>query len=95
MRAISGRYLLWRSVSYRSVCICGRSPMGVATARQACKANTFRSLRAMRAVFRQVLRYWIIVRSSLSVSSSDDQGASKAAFNALVADERTVDGAGT
>jgi hypothetical protein len=57
--------------------------------------DTFKTMRAMRAVFCQLLRYWIIVRSSLSVSSSDDQGALKAAFNAFVADERTVDGAGT
>ena len=52
-------------------------------------------VRAMRALFCQLLRYWIIVRSSLSVPSSDDQGALKAAFNAFVADERTVDGPGT
>ena len=32
---------------------------------------------------------------ALSVSSSDDQGALKAAFNACVADKRTVDGRGT
>jgi hypothetical protein len=31
-------------------------------------------------------------RPVLSVSSSNDQGAFKAALNALVADERTVDG---
>jgi hypothetical protein len=34
-------------------------------------------------------------RPFLSVSTSDDQGALKAAFNAFVADERTVDGPGT
>jgi hypothetical protein len=50
-------------------------------------------MRAMRSVLCQVLRCWIIV-DPLSASSSDDQGALKAAFNALVADERTVDGPG-
>ena len=51
-------------------------------------------MRAMRSVFCQVLRYWIIVRSSLGILT-DDQGALKAAFSAFVADERTVDGPGT
>jgi hypothetical protein len=48
-------------------------------------------MRAMRAVFCQVLRYWIIVRSSLGTLIRRPEFL-KAAFNACVADERTVDG---
>ena len=73
-----------------------RAMMAINTDRKkVLQTPAFPMVRAMRAVFCQLLRYWIIVLSSLSVPSSDDQGALTAAFNAFVADERTVDGPGT
>ena len=55
---------------------------------------TLTVMRAMRAVFCQVLRDWIIVRSFLGILIRYE-GALKAAFNAFVADKRTVDVPGT
>jgi hypothetical protein len=52
--------------------------------------TTLSMMRAMRAVFCQLLRYWIIVRSSLGILIRRPEFL-KGVLNALVADERTLD----
>jgi hypothetical protein len=90
MWPLSGRYL-----RERSVMIHWRSTTSNNTDHtKVLQMDTFKTMRAMRAVFCQLLRYWIIVLSSLGILIRRPEFL-KGVLNALVADERTIDGPGT
>jgi hypothetical protein len=82
-RSIRGRYLTWRSVTYRLRPITSNNT----TRKKVLQTGALMRARAMRSVFCWVLRHGSS-SNPLARSSPDHRGAFQAALNAFVAEER-------